>query len=391
MQIEVLKKEEYRSLPKLYSECFLDKPWNDDWHTIDEFDPNGVFVLKEKGELLGFVVSFLRKRNPYISVLGVKEEVRKRGYARKLMDKVLESYKDYETFYLHVEKKRRSAISFYQTYGFELVKEVGDDYYMVYHKDKNFPSEIKALIKDKPYQENTVGMTDSKIYIFDQEVLKVEKICEESLNEARMLEWLQGRLPIPKLFCVVKEQGRQYILMERLIGAMAFEEPYIGSPITLVKMLAEALKMVWSVRIDDCPSDQGLKVKLKLAEDQVKKGKVDIEEFDFALLKEFGLSSPRDILDYLNTHQPNENLVFTHGDFCLPNLIFREEKLVGFIDLGRSGLSDLWQDLALVIRSLKYNLGSTYKEEYRDLLCKELGLAFDKKKFQYYLLLDELF
>ena len=54
-------------------------------------------------------------------------------------------------------------------------------------------------------------------------------------------------------------------------------------------------------------------------------------------------------------NQPKEELVFTHGDYCLPNSFIKDNKTVGFIDLGNAGIADKWQDLALCIRSLEHN------------------------------------
>ncbi|MFW8265181.1 phosphotransferase, partial [Klebsiella pneumoniae] len=40
--------------------------------------------------------------------------------------------------------------------------------------------------------------------------------------------------------------------------------------------------------------------------------------------------------------------VVTHGDFSLDNLIFDEGKLIGCIDVGRVGIADRYQDLAIL-------------------------------------------
>lgn len=45
-----------------------------------------------------------------------------------------------------------------------------------------------------------------------------------------------------------------------------------------------------------------------------------------------------------------------HGDYCLPNIILKDGKLSGFIDLGNGGLGDRHIDLHWGIWSLQYNL-----------------------------------
>ena len=72
------------------------------------------------------------------------------------------------------------------------------------------------------------------------------------------------------------------------------------------------------------------------------------------------------------------------------------QRTVGFIDLGRGGIGDKWNDIALCYRSLKHNFdgtygGKVYEDFHPDMLFEKLGLEPDWDKIKYYLLLDELF
>ncbi|HHV41510.1 MAG TPA: phosphotransferase [Clostridiaceae bacterium] len=93
----------------------------------------------------------------------------------------------------------------------------------------------------------------------------------------------------------------------------------------------------------------------------------------------------------IRTRPLDEDLVFTHGDYCLPNIVVSNDNLSGFIDLGRAGVADRHQDLALAARSLRHNMGSQ-GSGLTSLFFHEYGIRhIDSQKIHYYILLDELF
>ena len=87
--------------------------------------------------------------------------------------------------------------------------------------------------------------------------------------------------------------------------------------------------------------------------------------------------------------------MLSHGVFCLPIVFIEDGHVSGMIDLGRAGAADRWQDIALCLRSLRENARGRYGPAYpgfdEDLLLRTLGMAPDREKIRYYLLLDELF
>ncbi|MGN0203975.1 MAG: phosphotransferase [Coprococcus sp.] len=109
-----------------------------------------------------------------------------------------------------------------------------------------------------------------------------------------------------------------------------------------------------------------------------------------------GFASPEELYGWLMEHQPKEELTLSHGDFCLPNIFFEGQRLAGFIDLGRMGLADKWQDIALCYRSLLHNYdgiynGKKYEGFEPGMLFEKLEIEPDWEKIRFYLLLDELF
>ena len=115
-------------------------------------------------------------------------------------------------------------------------------------------------------------------------------------------------------------------------------------------------------------------------------------EMQYLLMTENTGRAARDIYDELVATKPlEEDLVFTHGDYCLPNVIVSDSGISGFVDWGRAGVADRYQDLALAARSLKHNAGPR-GGEMAALFFHEYGVEdVDVAKVRYYILLDELY
>jgi aminoglycoside phosphotransferase len=99
-----------------------------------------------------------------------------------------------------------------------------------------------------------------------------------------------------------------------------------------------------------------------------------------------GMSSVEDIYRYLVEHKQEEELVFTHGDYCFNNYFSDGDDITSYIDMGRGGVGDKYQDVALCVRQLR-----NYDSKYIDMLFEFLGVEPNYEKIKYYILLDELF
>lgn len=76
----------------------------------------------------------------------------------------------------------------------------------------------------------------------------------------------------------------------------------------------------------------------------------------------------------------------THGDACLPNFMLDGAAFTGFVDCGRAGVADRYQDLALICRSIEYELGAQWLAPF----FRHYGLdTVDQARLNFYRLLDE--
>ena len=68
-----------------------------------------------------------------------------------------------------------------------------------------------------------------------------------------------------------------------------------------------------------------------------------------------------------------ERNVLMHGDYCLPNIMLKDWKLSGFIDLINGGVGDRHIDVLWDIWTLKYNIGTAkYTDRFIDVYGRDL-------------------
>jgi aminoglycoside phosphotransferase len=207
---------------------------------------------------------------------------------------------------------------------------------------------------------------------------------DEIREEHERTEWLSARALVPEVISYVSNSDSTFLLTKALIGHNAADVAN-ANPVTIIAEMARALRALHSISIGDCPFDQGVDVRLKLAYARMMASLVDEDDFD-QMRK--GMRA-RDVYEQLLSRTPvAEQLVVTHGDACPENFIFRGDTFVGFIDCGRVGLADKYQDLALASRNIEAMLGP----ELANLFFTAYGEPNpDSVKIEYYRILDEFF
>lgn len=197
--------------------------------------------------------------------------------------------------------------------------------------------------------------------------------------------WLKGLVSVPEVLNYYRDQQMEYLLLSEIEGLPASDPGFQKDPRDMITALALSLRSLHALPIENCPLDQRLELKLKDAEQNLLAGRVDIDDFEPEHLG----TSPQVLYQrLLQERPPSEDLVFSHGDACLPNFLIKDGQFAGFIDLGRAGIADRWQDLALVIRSLSHN---DYPRQAAAHFLESYGIGLDQAKYNYYVLLDEFF
>ena len=267
---------------------------------------------------------------------------------------------------------------------------------MMKQNEVNLPNKIAALIKDRAYSVDNVGLSGSAVRVYDDCVLKVQSYSTETENEYKLLQFFSECNLSPRVIARELADGIDFLLMEKCNGAMLCAPQFLSEPRKLIEIAAGMLHSLWTIDISLCPVDMTLSNKLKLAEYNVAHGLVDLNNVDPSTFGAYGrFANPDKLLTWLIDNQPQEELVVTHGDFCLPNVFF-DGRHATIIDVGRGGVADKYQDIALLYRSTRDNLRGHYSGKYFGELDEKdffsaLGIIPDLDKIEYYMLLDELF
>ncbi|MGA9996253.1 MAG: APH(3') family aminoglycoside O-phosphotransferase [Pyrinomonadaceae bacterium] len=253
------------------------------------------------------------------------------------------------------------------------------------------PPALAEAVNGYHWQQILTGCSTSQVFRLkkaDRErlYLKVDarSFTRPLKQEHLRLLWLRERLPVPQTLMFAEAEDSDYLLLSEVAGVDASDKSCQANAAQVIEQLAAGLKMIHSVPVDRCPFDMTLSRKVELAREMMLRGLVDESDFDESRRGR----TAQELYDELIECVPaEEELVFTHGDYCLPNIILRDLLLSGFVDWGQAGIADRYQDIALAARSVESNYG----REWVSALFEACAITPDSAKLHFYTLLDEFF
>jgi aminoglycoside phosphotransferase len=213
--------------------------------------------------------------------------------------------------------------------------------------------------------------SDAEVYVLEggegRRFLKVAE-GEGLMREWRVLNWIGRRLPVPEPVWFGVEAGRGFLVSGEVEGTPVYLVDE-GERKESVATAARALRVIHSLSPEGCPFTYPIEEKVKSIGERI------------------GVDGETE----LRAEMPIEEPVFTHGDYCLPNILVARDKLGGVIDWDCGGLADPYVDLAWIIGSLEYNFGEPEtREVWAPLVFDEYGVDVDEVRLGYYRRINEL-
>jgi len=255
------------------------------------------------------------------------------------------------------------------------------------------PACMNELIAGFEWTRDTVGKSGGTVYQLHRSgssrlYLKYGQgaLASDITDEMVRLRWLAGRAPAPEVRHFVVSGGKAWLLMAALpgkTGRQLLTEKGTDQGV-VVDAMARFLRVIHSLRVEDCPFNNSHRHRLSLARERLNAGLVSVQGFDE---KRAGSTAEQVWSEMISLVPNTSESVITHGDLSLDNVLIEDNHVVGIIDVARMGSADRYQDLATL-----WNCLGDFDAALQERLLVSYGIASpDMRRLRFHVLLDEFF
>ena len=232
------------------------------------------------------------------------------------------------------------------------------------------PDELAERLRGYSSVRHPYDETDAEIHVLSHSdeprlYLKIRQGDSGRLEtEYLMLKWINQRVPTPEPLYYSKENKSEYLLTTEITGTPTYQVDAAERE-SAVKILATTLRQIHGLDTAGCPVVHSVDTWIKF---------LNARGIDVSPLGDW---------------RPEEHLCFTHGDYCLPNIIVKNGRLSGVIDWDYAGLADPYVDFVSCTWSIRYNYGEE-AETLVPLFFDAYGVDIDEEKLSFYRRLNQL-
>lgn len=231
-------------------------------------------------------------------------------------------------------------------------------------KPEQFPEEFRPLLCSCPVYDSSCS-PEARVLFLDREGgLYLKSAPSGTLKtEGEMTAFFHSKGLSAEVLAYLPEE-KDWLLTRAIAGEDCTFHRYLEDPVRLCDTTATLLRQLHEVEIAGCPvTDQNAR-RFHAAQKGYAKQYWENDLFagmwDFSSREE-AWNAAREALPCLRSD------VLLHGDYCLPNVLLKDWKFSGFIDVGSGGIGDRHIDLLWGIWTLMFNLKTNqYSDRFLD-------------------------
>lgn len=229
------------------------------------------------------------------------------------------------------------------------------------------PPELRSILGNAPVYDSSCSPA-AKVYFIDKDSGYYLKQAPKGAlqKEAAMTAYFGAKGLGAQVVRYLPEQ-RDWMVTTAVPGETGLQ--YLPEPERLCDTLALELRKLHETDTAGCPIPDRTARYLAFAEENYQKGHCS----GIPVPEPLCFSSPEEAHDVLVQGKGALcSKVLLHGDYCLPNVLFRDWKLSGFIDVGEGGVGERHIDLFWGTWTLWSNLKTTkYFSRFLDVYGRD--------------------
>lgn len=224
-----------------------------------------------------------------------------------------------------------------------------------------FPRDFKHLFTGVNLYDSS-SSEDARVYFIDKgQGYFLKKAAKGSLQkEAELTRYFYQKGWAQEVLDYLTDED-DWLLTAKVEGDDASSEEYLENPKKLCQTLAETMRQLHTLEVDESLVGNLTQEYVKAVEAGYQAGHFDphyLLSHQKKIDRFAAYQKVQEYAPYLESH------TLIHGDFCLPNIILKDWQFQAMIDWDSAGLGDKHIDLFWAVWSLAYNLQTNRYQDY---------------------------